>query len=486
MKWLRRLTRRHPVGLSTRLLGLTLVFVMVSEVLIYVPSIASFQQSSLAERLHTAGVAAMALVMTDEAGVPDALKPALLAELDAFALAVKQEEMRRLLAMVEMPTPVARDLDLDMMTPMVAIREAFDTLLFGGERTIRLTGPFSEGGGGRLELVFSEAGLRGELLVYSRNILILSLAISAFTALLVYYSLRRMFVRPMQRIGQALERFSEAPEDPARIIQPSGGAGEIAETEERILAMQRQLQDTLKQQRRLADLGLAVAKINHDLRNLLASAQLVSDRLTHIADPTVQRFAPKLIAALDRAIGYCQSVLAYGKAQEPAPQRRLVALRRLVEEVAAVAGVEGRPEIEWVCDVPEGLEADADPDQLFRALVNLVRNAVEALEGSDGRVLVRRLTLSARRSGAVIAMRIADTGPGLPPLARENLFRPFQGAAKRGGTGLGLAIAAEIVRAHGGSLTLVDDGPGTTFDIELPDRPIPIGGHPPHRHREAG
>ncbi len=119
----------------------------------------------------------------------------------------------------------------------------------------------------------------------------------------------------------------------------------------------------------------------------------------------------------------------------------------------------------------EELEIDADPDQMFRVLVNLGRNAVQALESDPGPAVVRRLTMSADRQDARVSILVRDTGPGVPERARAKLFQAFHGSVKPGGTGLGLAIAAEIVGAHGGSITLVDpDQPGAAFAIIIPDR----------------
>ena len=237
--------------------------------------------------------------------------------------------------------------------------------------------------------------------------------------------------------------------------------------------MERDLRNALQHQRRLADLGLAVSKIVHDLRNMLASAQLFSDRISSLPDPSVQRFAPKLIAALDRAISFAQSTLAFGKPSEVAPERRLVRLEAIVEEVAEVLGLVDHSGIAWDNRVPTELEVDADPDQLFRILINLCRNAIEAMESDARDAVIRRLSIEAQREGGVVTIRVRDTGPGLPNRAAEHLFQPFQGSGRPGGTGLGLAISAELVRAHGGEIELVPSaGPGTTFSITLPDRPI--------------
>jgi signal transduction histidine kinase len=231
----------------------------------------------------------------------------------------------------------------------------------------------------------------------------------------------------------------------------------------------------LQQKNRLAALGLAVSKINHDLRNLLTTAQLFSDRLASLPDPRVQRFAPKIVRALERAIAFAESTLSYGRAQEAPPDRRMIALEPLVEEVRETLGLETEGPIRWVDAVERGLMVDADPDQLFRALLNLVRNAVQALESrtaSDpGRDQVR---VTGRREGAVVVIEVSDTGPGISAQARGHLFEAFQSSTRTGGSGLGLAIAAELIRAHGGEIRLVDGTIGATFRLTIPDRAIEL------------
>jgi signal transduction histidine kinase len=237
--------------------------------------------------------------------------------------------------------------------------------------------------------------------------------------------------------------------------------------------MQRELQKTLKQQKSLAELGLAVSKINHDMRNMLSSAQLISDRLADVDDPVVKRFAPTLLRTIDRAVGYTQEVLSYGRTAEAEPHRRFVALRPLVQDVGELLAVD-RSDIEFDVQVRDDIMVDADSEQLFRVVHNICRNAVQALTShhpEDGRP--RAISVSAVRTGSVVTISIEDTGPGMPPKARENLFAAFRGSARSGGTGLGLAIARELVLAHGGTIALVEKPtPGTLFRIELPDRPV--------------
>jgi len=458
-------------GLSGKLLVLTILFVMLSEVLIYVPSIAAFRLTWLHDTHATASVAA--LVLASDLAVSPALERRLLDATKAVAIAVADGHRRRLLTLGGVPARPTRLVDLEHITTTATVIDAVDTLLYGGHRLLRITArmPGSEA---VAEVVVPEANLRAALLAYSSNVLVLSLIISIVTAALVYWSLRRLTIRPLRRLTAAMDRFARDPSDATRMIEPSGRGDEIGDAEVRLRAMQEELGRTIHQQRRLAELGLAVSKINHDLRSLLASAQLVSDRLAALPDPTVQRLAPKIVRALDRAIGYTRSVLAYGGAREAPPERRLVALARLVEDVAEVIGLANHPTIAFEASVPADIEVDADPDQLFRVLVNLCRNAVEALESNTDAAVVRRLAISATRTGAVVTLRILDTGPGVPARTRETLFQAFHGSARLGGTGLGLAIAAELIRAHGGRIELVGGPPGAIFEIVLPDRPVDL------------
>ena len=389
----RPLTRRG-VGLSARLFALTVLFVTVSEILIYVPSIANFRTSWLADHVTMADAASLVFAETADIAITRDIQDDLLNAVGAIAIAFRNGAVSRLIATVEMPPDVDGVVDLRVMNPGVDIGDAFATLLAVNPRTLRVIG--NARSGATLEIVISDRALRDAMLHYSVNIIWLSLLISAITAGLLYFSINRLFVRPMRRLTENMVAFSVAPEDSGKVIAPSGRGDEIGVAEEHLAAMQEALQRTLREQRHLADLGLAVSKINHDLRNMLAAAQLFSDRLAGLPDENVQRFAPKLIATLDRAIAYCQTTLAYGRAREAAPARRLVALSRLVDDVAEVFGLAEDAMIRFENKVPAGLEIDADPDQLFRVLVNLCRNAVQALASDLGATVVCRLTVSQR------------------------------------------------------------------------------------------
>jgi signal transduction histidine kinase len=279
----------------------------------------------------------------------------------------------------------------------------------------------------------------------------------------------------MRRMTANMIAFRADPENPTRVIAVSDRSDEVGTAERELAAMQRDLAMLLAQKTHLAALGLAVSKINHDLRNLLSSAQLFSERLAKISDPHVQRFAPQLMRALERAIAFCQSTLSYGRVQEPPPDRRKLPLEPLVENVRETLGLDPASPVRWISAVERGLTVDADPDQLFRILLNLARNAVQALEvggaKDPGRDQVR---ITGRREGAVVVIEVADTGPGLPERARAHLFEAFQGSTRTGSAGLGLAIAAELVRAHGGEIRLVDGTIGATFRLTIPDRAVEL------------
>lgn len=461
-------------GLSTKLLILTIIFVLLAEVLIFLPSVANFRLQWLEQRLGTAASVASVLVQGD----PDALSRSgrddVLASLGARAVAVREAGMSRLLVVADVPPAVDEHVAVADTGPVAAITGALDTLFFGGDRIVRAFGPVGTSAK-EYEIIIPDSGLRAAMLVYARNVAILSLIISLITATLVFYAINRLMIRPVREMTRSMLAFAEAPQDPSRVIEPQQRDDEIGVAERELAAMQVELQRTLGEQKHLADLGLAVSKINHDMRNILASAQLMSDRLSGVADPTVQSLAPKLLRALDRAVSYSEGVLAYGRTQEAAPARRLLRLRPLVDDVYGLLGFTPAVDVEFSNDIATEFEIDADSEQLFRVLTNLVRNAVQAMTSDVDPATVRRLTVSSVRQGTVCRILVADTGPGLPQKARDNLFAAFRGSARSGGTGLGLAIAFELVRLHGGSLELVESiGTGTTFAVIIPDRLVRI------------
>lgn len=462
------------LGLSGKLLLLTIPLAMIAGMLIYIPAIANFRVNRLNDRLAAANTAALVLDAAPSGMVPDSLSRQILGSIGARAVAIKMGQQRRLLASADPPEKIDHDIDMRTMTVWSAIFDAFEMMLERGNQSIRVVGP-APGGAQFIEVVIDEKPLRQAMYRFSRNVLAVSLLIAGLTSALVYLALHYLFVRPMRRLTANLVAFHENPESAARIIVPSRRGDEIGVAERELSDMQRDLVSMLHQKSRLAALGLAVSKINHDLRNLLASSQLLSDQLASVPDPRVQRFAPKLMRSLERAIDFCQSTLSYGRAQEAAPDRRMISVEPVVAEVRESAGLAADRSIAWISAIERGLAIDADPDQLFRVLLNLVRNAAQALESRpSGDAAIMQIRITGRREGSVAIIEVSDTGPGVPARGRAHLFEAFQSSGRPGGSGLGLAIAAELVRAHGGDIHLVEGTIGATFRISIPDRPVEL------------
>jgi signal transduction histidine kinase len=447
-------------SLSARLLVLTIFFVMLGEVLIFVPSVARFRMTYFENRLAAGHIATLSLEASEARPLDPSLTDKLLAQVGARGVALHRPNGTVLrLESVNPPTPDAT-IDLTHPNILLAIRGSFRTLFGNDMRVLRVLGPSTTDSAETVEVLLDEEPLRAEMWDFGVRILELSIVISLVAAALVYVSLQWLLVRPMQRITASMMNFREDPEDASRMIAASGRKDEIGVAERELGVLQRTVRQALEQRARLAALGTAVTKINHDLRNILATARLVTDGLAASAAPEVRRVAPRLFDAIDRAVALCTRTLDFSREGTPPLAPRRFPLASLIDEVAPDLGLsEEGTTIE--CAIPPDLVIEADRDQLYRVLLNLARNAVEA--GA------RRLRFAAARENGVIAIDIADDGPGLPPKAQDNLFRPFFGSARPGGSGLGLAIARELARAHGGELTLVSTtGTGTVFRLTLP------------------
>jgi len=465
--------RRPRFGLATRALLLVVGVVMAAEITIYVPIIANYRDNWLRNRLSAAYTATLVLEAAPRAMVSDQLSRELLNSVGARIIVLKSNGTRRILAATTMPPQVDEFYDLRHSSFLQELASTYRTYTGADNRVITVLGE-APMGGDAIEVTMDEARVKAALHTVAGRVLMISLTISAIVASLAVASINFVVLRPVRRLTTNITEFGADPENAARIIVPSGSKHEIGCAEEALATMQDTLVRELNQNKHLAALGLAVAKINHDLRNMLASAQLLSDRLANVTDPLAQRLAPKLVARLDRAIRFCQTILTYGRVADEAPKQRLVGLRTIVAEAAESVAVCGPSRVEIVNKVAEDFEIWADPEQMFRVMMNLIRNGVEALDRAGpapGRGAF--VVVSASRSAQDAAIEIADTGPGVPPSVRAQLFTPFSDSARAGGSGLGLAIAADLVRAHGGTISLVTDAEdeGARFRIVLPPRP---------------
>ncbi|MEM8554166.1 MAG: HAMP domain-containing sensor histidine kinase [Pseudomonadota bacterium] len=452
-------------SLSGRFLVLTVIFVMIAEVLIFVPSVARYREDYLLSRLERAQIASLAL-LADEMIAED-LERELLENAGVFNVVLRRDEMRQLVLSSPIPSPIAETFDLRDASVFTLIRDAMLCLVETDKSIIRVIGSPTRDAGLLIEVTMESEPLRMAMIDYGQRILILSAVISAVTATLLFIAVRRILVQPIKGVVGYMQSYAAAPEDARRIITPEASVSELRSAEEALQSMQQQLTAALKQKERLAQLGGAVAKVSHDLRNILSAAQLFADSMERSEDPRIQRVAPKLVGSISRAVNLCESTLAFGRAEEPPPKLSYVPLMGIVDDV-----LEGErlaaPDQGCMLntDLPPGMMVRADPEQLYRVLGNLVRNARQALTGSENGGSV---TISASETEEDWIIAVEDTGPGLPPKAREHLFTPFQGGIRKGGSGLGLAISAELVRGHGGDLELTrSDENGTLFTIRLP------------------
>lgn len=440
---------------------------MLAEVLIFVPSIARFREDYLLNRLERAQIASLALLTTTDDMIDPALEGELLANAEVFNVALRRDQVRELILSMEMPGPVMASYDLRNPSAFELIGDAITQLVNSQEEVIRVIGTPVRQAGEVIEITMPTGPLRAAMIDYGIRILILSAVISVITATLLFLAVRKFLVVPMRGVVDHMTAYAENPEDARLIIQPSAGVTELREAEVALESLQTQLTTALKQKDRLAQLGGAVAKISHDLRNTLTVAQLFADRMERSDDPTVQRAAPKLVGAISRAVNLCESTLAFGKAEEAPPRLCRFELAPLVDDVLGSEELAApEAQINFEADVPPGMMVRADSDQLYRILTNLVRNARQAISatGEPGQICI-----SAEETDRDWMIRVADTGPGLPAKARANLFTAFQGGARKGGTGLGLTIAAELARGHGGELSLADSSEfGTEFILRLP------------------
>lgn len=452
-------------SLSGRFLLITTLFVVLAEVLILVPSVARYRVDYLHLRLERAQIASLAKLASDDV-IDEGLERELLATAGVKNVVLRRDDQRQLVLYSPIPDPIYATYDLRDPGAFELIRDAFAVLIDGRNRIIRVIGNPVREAGLLIEVTTETEPLRLAMIEYGLRVLSLSAIFSALTAILLFLAVRRLMLTPIRRLVNHMTAYAEAPEDTTRVIAPEARVRELHEAELALASMQRQLTGALRQKERLAQLGGAVARISHDLRNMLTSAQLFADRMEMSDDPAVKRAAPKLVGSLSRAINLCESTLTFGKAEEAPPTLARFALLPLVTEIAENEQMASAAEIEVLIDVPAHLRLNADAEQLHRVLSNLVRNARQAIEatGQPGTI-----EIGAGEEEAQWWIRVGDTGPGLPEKARDHLFTAFQGGVRKGGIGLGLAIAAELVRGHGGRLELIrSDEEGTEFMIRLP------------------
>jgi signal transduction histidine kinase len=465
--------RRWGLGLAGRLLLVAIGFIIVTQIVWFVPRVASYRESQLRDRLSAADTAALVFTAAPDGMLSKELTKQILDSVGAQTIAIKTHDTRRLLAMADTPPPVTDAYDLRDPSTMESIVAVFRGFFAPKNAVLKVVGR-APLGGDFLEITLSERKVTDAVWGFAGRFLRTSLIISVAVGFGLWAAIWLMVLRPVRRLTSNIIMFGEKPEDGARVIRPSGSRHEIGQAEQALAAMQRSLGRELDQKKRLAQLGLAVAKISHDLRNMLTAAQLISDRLATIPDPLAMRLGPRLVATLDRAIAFCQETLAYGGTGEKPPLPRAFALSSMLAEIAEVAHAKQSNAVDVAIEVPADLEIYADPDHILRVIGNLIRNAAQALQqhgSSDGKPHAIKIAATERGNFALI--EVSDTGPGVPSHLAARIFEPFHMSTRAGGSGLGLAIAAELVDRNGGAIALASGQPddfycGARFEMTLP------------------
>jgi len=460
-------------GLAARVLAVTLGFILLAMGLFYLTRLSAYREMWLHNKIASARTAVEAFDADGPMAVPPDLSRRILNSVGVKSIAIVTPAGRRELVLPGFSPDTAEPIAADDSSYIDGVEATFHGLFAAPGRIVKVASP-APPEPAAIEVTFDETPLIEGLWRVSRNFLNISLTIAAVVTCVLWAALWSMVLRPVRRLTSNIIAFGESPQDASRVIAPSGRRNEIGRAETALAVMQRSLAHELAQRKRLAELGMAVARINHDLRNMLSAAQLISDRLAEIPDPLAQRLAPRLVATLDRAIQFCQSTLTYGAARELPPSRRRFDLRELVRQVVEAAQAEGGKAIDYTIDIPPRFCLHADPDHIQRVLENLSRNAAQALMAKgaeDGRP--KAIRFAAIRTEGLALIEISDTGPGFPSDQAERIFEPFHASTSEAGAGLGLAIAADLVTRNGGAIALApakadDFYCGARFLIKLP------------------
>jgi signal transduction histidine kinase len=452
-------------GLSWRVLGLVVVAVMTAELLLFLPSLARYRQAYLEQLIESGTLAALALDATPDNMVTDEVKRALLnnARVDAVVVIERNRAKRALLNIA--PDASMQTFNLMERSQLGQIWDSLMAMARDGAYYTRVGGNSMRLPNAMVWIVVDELPMRLAMYHYTATVLLLSITIALFTAALLYLALRWLVVRPLQVISADMIAFRRAPEGPGNERPPSGRNDEIGVVDREFQNLQRELRASLRQKTRLAEVGAASNKINHDLRNMLSTARLLSDRLARSDDERTRALAPTILNTIDRAARLASDALEYVR-DHPTPRMEEFELADLVDEVGVAlqeAGEDRDPNAlrDWRDEIVGGCRVTADRDLLYRVMVNLGRNAFDA---GATEVAVR-----ARQRSGLMLIDVADNGPGVPPVVASQLFRPFTTGGRSSGTGLGLAIARDLVRAHGGDIALMETSDrGSTFRFTLP------------------
>ncbi len=303
----------------------------------------------------------------------------------------------------------------------------------------------------KLTFIIDQTAIINIIRGYMPRLYILVFSLYSLLGIILYFVIRRFYVAPLNTLTSTLTAFAK---DPTTARPPSKALHinkEFQDAATALVDLQRNTITEMRQRDRLADIGEAVAKINHDIRNVLSSATLVADALLNSQDKQVKRTAPHVVRSLEQAVDLCQSMMDYLVAV-PDPQLSTFSMRDITNELTDSS------KMQITYSGPAKIHADRKMMQ--RIFLNLARNSINA--GAT------KLHIDIWRAGHLGIIDISDNGHGIPRQQWDGLFQAFKSHG-RGGTGLGLAITQDLVAAQGGHVKLSRSNEnGTEFRIQLP------------------
>ncbi len=455
-------------SLSGKLLLITICVILLAQLLILVPAAARFRENWLRQHVQMAETSAMLLhvITPDDLSAKEWVR--IFDTLNIYDITRTINGRETYIALNEnVPNLPISEENIVPNTTFGDVLDMARSFYYRGQRILKLHNNKSVLSG-TIEITIHEKPLFNALVGYVREVLLSTILLSLGVGVVLYSVLRHIFVKPLRLLALDMRRFRSAPESYIAPLHRKPRFDEIGALAHNFEELQLEISEALKRKAHLATLGLAVAKISHDLRNILTAAQLMSDRLFLQMDEKTRDYLTRLVQTIDRAAELCQSTLMYGKLSAVEIHKTNIALAPLVAEVAGGLDL-SVSKIALKTDIPEGFMINADGEYMFRIILNLLRNSKQALQEQDPDPPnpAPAITLAALNSQNGVEIHVRDNGTGIPSSLQANLFMPFQ-SSSHAGTGLGLAIVHELVEAHGGSIVYDNGEAGAHFIISLP------------------
>jgi signal transduction histidine kinase len=278
------------------------------------------------------------------------------------------------------------------------------------------------------------------------------------------YVLARRIVEPVKELDRAAAQVARQNYTHRVKVDSQDELGRLARTFNAMCASIQQARQELIRQERISTIGRLSSSIVHDLRNPLAAvyggAEMLVD--SELTAPQVKRLAANIYRASRRIQELLQDLLNVSRGS--ARGAEICKLREVAEAgCESLLAAADTQRVQLQVEIPEAIELPLERNRMERVFANLAGNALEMMP-DGGRILI-----SASAANGFVIVEVRDTGPGIAPEIRHNLFEPFVSAGKKSGLGLGLALARQTVLDHGGDMWAESEpGGGACFRLRLP------------------